>query len=128
MGGRPYSLRDPFPAIRLCPALTYLRLILSEEIMPGTPAPAPGSLPALVKLDIEGAPAPDTVRWLCVAAPRLEELKVEGSMSRGFTDEAVLAALAQGGLRELRLVGPRTRRRLCKSRDFNKIVFVILIF
>ena len=96
--------RHLFPALRLCPGLTSLRLTLAGDVTPVAPPTSQVALPALARLGLEGARAPELTRLLSSAAPRLEELELEG-LAGGLTDEAVQTVIADGGFRQLRLVG-----------------------
>ena len=93
--------RHLFPALRLCPGLSSLRLVLAADVAPVAPPISQRALPALVRLGIDGARAPEVTRLLCSAAPRLQELELEG-LAGGLTDETVQSVLSDGGLRELR--------------------------
>ena len=97
--------RHLFPALRLCPGLTSLRLTLAGDVTPV--APPTSQLPALARLGLEGARAPELTRLLSSAAPRLEELELEG-LAGGLTDEGVQTVIADGGFRQLRSVGRLT--------------------
>ena len=96
--------RPLFSALRLCPALSSLRLALAADAAPPDGlAPRQVALPALARLELDGARAAELTQLLCSAAGRLEELQLEG-LAGGLTDEAVRAALDSGGLHQLRSV------------------------